>query len=52
MINTSRTLVIACAAACLFFAAGCDYLKQDMANQPKNPTNSSSRKIRILSRCP
>ena len=42
MINTSRTLVIACAAACLFFAAGCDYLKQDMANQPKNRPLSPS----------
>ena len=42
MTNTSRTLVIACAAACLFFGAGCEYLKQDMANQPKNRPLSPS----------
>ena len=36
MTNTSRFLVIACAAASMLFASGCQYLKQDMANQPKN----------------
>jgi hypothetical protein len=35
MINTSRSLSIACAAACLLLSAGCQYLHQDMANQPK-----------------
>ena len=35
MTNTSRILVSVCAAACLIFGAGCEYLKQDMANQPK-----------------
>jgi hypothetical protein len=42
MINTSRWLVLACAAACLIFGAGCDYLRQDMANQPKNKALSPS----------
>jgi len=42
MTNTSRFLVTACAAACLVFGAGCDYLKQDMANQPKNRPLSPS----------
>jgi len=42
MINTSRILVTACAAACLVFGAGCEYLKQDMANQPKNRPLSPS----------
>jgi mono/diheme cytochrome c family protein len=42
MINTSRAFVTACAAACLFFGAGCDLLKQDMANQPKNRPLSPS----------
>jgi mono/diheme cytochrome c family protein len=42
MINISRTLVIACATACLVFGVGCDYLKQDMANQPKNRPLSPS----------
>ena len=42
MTNTSRFLFTACAAACLFFSAGCDYLKQDMANQPKNRPLSPS----------
>jgi len=36
MTNTSRFLTTACAAAFVFFASGCQYLKQDMANQPKN----------------
>src|SRR5258706_10128072 len=42
MINTSRCLVAACAAACLIFGAGCEYLRQDMANQPKNKPLSPS----------
>ena len=42
MINTSRCRVVACAAACLIFGAGCDYLRQDMANQPKNKALSPS----------
>src|SRR5258707_3859530 len=42
MINTSRCLVAACAAACLIFGAGCEYLRQDMANQPKNKALSPS----------
>jgi hypothetical protein len=42
MNNTSRFLGAACAAACVFFGAGCDALKQDMANQPKNKPLSPS----------
>src|SRR5208282_115152 len=42
MTNTSRSFVAACAAACLIFGAGCEYLKQDMANQPKNRPLSPS----------
>ena len=42
MTNTSRALLTACAAACLFFGTGCDLLKQDMANQPKNRPLSPS----------
>lgn len=42
MTDTSRFLVAACAAACLTFGAGCDYLRQDMANQPKNRPLSPS----------
>jgi hypothetical protein len=42
MINTSRFLATACAAACLVFAAGCQYLRQDMADQPKNRPLSPS----------
>jgi hypothetical protein len=42
MINTSRFLFAACAAAALFLAPGCRYLKQDMANQPKNKALSPS----------
>src|SRR5260370_11059227 len=34
--SASRFLVAACAAACLVFGAGCEYLRQDMASQPKN----------------
>src|SRR5215472_11394027 len=36
MTSPSRVLFAACAMASLFFAGGCRYLKQDMANQPKN----------------
>src|SRR5258708_4465887 len=42
MTNTSRFLATACAAASLIFAAGCEYLRQDMANQPKNRPLSPS----------
>lgn len=35
MTNTSRLLLSAFAAAGLFFAAGCDHLRQDMGTQPK-----------------
>src|SRR5215471_2371095 len=36
MLSASRFLLAACAAAGLVFTSGCRYLKQDMANQPKN----------------
>ncbi|HKD50531.1 MAG TPA: cytochrome c [Candidatus Acidoferrum sp.] len=36
MPSASRFLFAACAAAGLVCAGGCRYLKQDMANQPKN----------------
>ncbi len=42
MINASRYLVAACAAVCLVFGSGCEYLRQDMANQPKNRPLSPS----------
>src|SRR5260370_8141374 len=43
MTSTSRYIFIASAAVCLAFGAGCDYLRQDMANQPKNrPLTPSS----------
>lgn len=42
MISASRFLGIACAAAGLLFSAGCRYLRQDMANQPKNRPLSPS----------
>jgi hypothetical protein len=42
MIDASRLLLAACAAASLFLASGCQYLKQDMANQPKNKPLSPS----------
>jgi len=42
MISTSRIFVIACAAASFSFSAGCQYLRQDMADQPKNQPLSSS----------
>ena len=34
--SASRCLVAVCATACLVFGAGCEYLRQDMASQPKN----------------
>jgi hypothetical protein len=40
--STSRFLAFACAAASLMFAGGCEYLRQDMANQPKNRPLSPS----------
>jgi len=42
MTSTSRFFVAACATAVLVFGAGCDYLRQDMANQPKNKPLSPS----------
>jgi mono/diheme cytochrome c family protein len=36
MTSASRVLFAACAAAGFLLAGGCRYLKQDMANQPKN----------------
>jgi Cytochrome C oxidase, cbb3-type, subunit III len=42
MTNTSRFLLWAAAAACLFFSAGCQYLRQDMATQPKDKPLSPS----------
>ena len=42
MTNASRFLFAACAAAALCLAPGCRYLKQDMANQPKNKALSPS----------
>jgi hypothetical protein len=42
MTSTSRLLFTACAAVSMLFASGCRYLKQDMANQPKNRPLSPS----------
>lgn len=42
MTDISRFLVTACVAACLAFSAGCQYLRQDMADQPKNRPLSPS----------
>ena len=42
MTNTSRSLFAVCATVALFLAPGCRYLKQDMANQPKNKALSPS----------
>ncbi len=42
MTNTSRCLAAACAVASLIFGGGCEYLRQDMANQPKNRPLSPS----------
>lgn len=42
MTNTARLLTAAYAAACLIFGVGCQYLRQDMADQPKNKPLSPS----------
>ena len=42
MTNTSRFAAAACAAVCLFLITGCQYLRQDMADQPKNKALSPS----------
>lgn len=42
MISASRSLVAVCVLAILFLAPGCRYLKQDMADQPKNTPLSPS----------
>jgi hypothetical protein len=42
MTSTSRFLFTAGAAVSMLFASGCRYLKQDMANQPKNRPLSPS----------
>src|SRR2546428_13776907 len=42
MTTTSRFLTSLCSAAVLFLSGGCRYLKQDMANQPKNRPLSPS----------
>lgn len=36
MLSASRVLLVSCAAASALLAGGCRYLKQDMADQPKN----------------
>lgn len=36
MTDTSRFLAAVCVAVCLVFSSGCEYLRQDMANQPKD----------------
>ena len=42
MTSASRLLFAACASATLFFGTGCRYLRQDMADQPKNKPLSPS----------
>src|SRR5215469_4919093 len=42
MFSASRSLVTVCVLAILLLATGCRYLKQDMANQPKNKPLSPS----------
>ncbi len=42
MTDTSRFIFTTCAAALLFLLGGCRYLRQDMANQPKNRPLSPS----------
>ena len=42
MTSVSRLIGAVCAAACLVFASGCRYLRQDMADQPKNRPLSPS----------
>jgi hypothetical protein len=40
--SASRFSAAACAAMCFFLISGCQYLRQDMANQPKNKALSPS----------
>ena len=40
--SASRLAMGICAAVCFFLASGCEYLRQDMANQPKNKALSPS----------
>jgi len=40
--SASRFAVLACAAIGCFLFSGCEYLRQDMANQPKNKALSPS----------
>ncbi len=42
MISASRSQLIAGTVALVFFTAGCQYLRQDMATQPKNKPLSPS----------
>lgn len=42
MNNASRIAAGVCAAVCFFMISGCQYLRQDMANQPKNKALSPS----------
>jgi len=42
MISTSRSPLFAGTVALVFFIAGCQYLRQDMATQPKNKPLSPS----------
>ena len=42
MTNASRCFAAACAVASLIFGGGCEYMRQDMANQPKNRPLSPS----------
>lgn len=42
MSSVPRSLATVCALATLFLGAGCRYLRQDMANQPKNKPLSPS----------
>jgi hypothetical protein len=42
MTSTSRLLVAVCVLSCLISGGGCQYLRQDMANQPKNKALSPS----------
>ena len=40
--TSASRLLLAASAACVIFASGCQYLRQDMANQPKNKALSPS----------
>lgn len=40
--SSSRFALAICAAFCLFLISGCQYLRQDMADQPKNKALSPS----------